>query len=43
MEQLKLRQESGGSRLYLMDKPIHAGDCVYLRRVKRLCSLCLIL
>lgn len=22
MEQLELRQESGGSRLYLMDKPI---------------------
>lgn len=42
MEQLELRQESGGSRemrhwgvspwtlsrLYLMDKPIHAGDCL---------------
>ncbi|MCW5318932.1 hypothetical protein GTQ43_37010 [Nostoc sp. KVJ3] len=28
MEQLELRQESSGSRLYLMDKPIHAGDCL---------------
>ncbi|MCC5667785.1 DUF5348 domain-containing protein [Nostoc sp. CHAB 5784] len=28
MEHLELRQESGGSRLYLMDKPIHAGDCL---------------
>ena len=28
MEHLELRLESGGSRLYLMDKPIHAGDCL---------------
>lgn len=28
MEQLELRQESGGSRLYLLNKPIHAGDCL---------------
>ncbi|MHC5777962.1 DUF5348 domain-containing protein [Nostoc sp.] len=27
-ELLEIRSESGGTRLYLMNKPIHAGDCL---------------